>query len=69
MRLVIASDFMEAALATMIIPLGVFISLIVWLARSSRRFSSPVHSAPAATADTGTAVTPPSAAEASEPRL
>jgi hypothetical protein len=44
----IATHFMEAALATMILPIGVFIGLVIWLARASRRYRVPVGQVPGA---------------------
>jgi hypothetical protein len=67
MTLVIAS-FMEAALATMILPIGVFICLVVWFARASRRYRVPVGQVPGAVKHITTepAQTPP---DTPEPRL
>jgi len=47
MTLVIAS-FTEAALATMIMPIAVVVSLIVWFGRASRRYRVPVGQVPGA---------------------
>jgi hypothetical protein len=65
MTLLIASDFMEAALATMILPIGVFIALVIWFARSSRRYRVPVGQVPGAIKQITTepAQTPPDTPE------
>jgi hypothetical protein len=44
MTIVFASSFMEAALATMIIPIAVYLSLIAWYVRASKRYRMPVRS-------------------------
>jgi hypothetical protein len=64
MTLVIGS-FMEAALATMILPIGVFICLAIWFGRSSRRYRVPVGQVPGATRKITTepAQTPPETPE------
>jgi hypothetical protein len=41
--------FMVGAVASLVVPTGVFISLAIWLARSSRRFKEPVSQTPAPT--------------------
>lgn len=65
MTLLIASDFMEAALATMILPIAVFICLVIWFARGSRRYRVPVGQVRGATKQITTepAQTPPDTPE------
>jgi hypothetical protein len=41
---IVFASFMEAALATMIIPIAVFVCLIIWYVRASRSYRTPVHS-------------------------
>jgi hypothetical protein len=69
MTFTFASDFMLGAVASLILPTGVFICLAIWLTRASRRVSSPVSQPPAATRrvtpeqmSAQTATTPPAQA-------
>ena len=47
----VVGAFMVGAVASLLLPTGVFISLAIWLTRSSRRFSEPGR--PAAGRDSG----------------
>ena len=44
----VVGAFMVGALASLLLPTGVFISLAIWLARSARRFREPVGQPPVA---------------------
>jgi hypothetical protein len=45
----VVGAFMVGALASLLLPTGVFISLAIWLTRSARRFREPVGQPPVAT--------------------
>jgi hypothetical protein len=45
----VVGAFMVGALASLLLPTGVFISLAIWLTRSARRFREPVSQPPVAT--------------------
>lgn len=44
----VVGAFMVGALASLLLPTGVFISLAIWLTRSARRFREPVGQPPVA---------------------
>ena len=44
----VVGAFMVGALASLLLPTGVFISLAIWLSRSARRFREPVSRPPVA---------------------
>ena len=45
----VVGAFIVGALASLLLPTGVFICLAIWLTRSSRRFREPVSQPPVAT--------------------